>query len=222
LPAAAEIDRRFAAHRQPDNTIDLVAIADAAQVSTPGRLLGITHEIPPSDVVMVSKFAAPQMGEIGFRAIGAGPIDAEAVLVVDPLHSKAGMQHVLGWAFISMHHSTLGNPQTDCCHAICLGREHLRQRAAAALAHRHDNLAFARTGCPKSPRNRRDRPCSASAADRPSGGNRSRSAAAVGTDRLAVGLRPAQAQEHVFRAAIGHPHHLARVQRTAAADNKKC
>ena len=49
MPVAAEIDRRFAMHRQSDNTIDLVAVADAAQVLTPSRLLGITDEVRPHD-----------------------------------------------------------------------------------------------------------------------------------------------------------------------------
>jgi Zn-dependent peptidase ImmA (M78 family) len=67
LPVAAEIDRRFATHPQPDNTIDLVAIADAAQVLAPSRLLGITDEIRPGDMVMMPKFAAPQAGDNNYE-----------------------------------------------------------------------------------------------------------------------------------------------------------
>ena len=131
-------------HRQSDNAIDLVAVADAAQVLTPSRLLGITDEIGSGDMVMVSEFAAPQPGEIGFRPVGAGAVDAVAVLMVDPLHGKAGMQHVPGRTFIGRNLGAFGKPQTDCRHTIRLGREHLRQRTAAALTHRHDNPAFAR------------------------------------------------------------------------------
>ena len=108
MPVAAEIDRRFATHRQPDNTIDLVAIADAAQVLAPSRLLGITDEIRPGDMVMMPKFAARQAGEIGFHAIGAGAVDAVAVLVIDPLHGEAGMKLVPGRTF-------MGPPQVWGC-----------------------------------------------------------------------------------------------------------
>jgi hypothetical protein len=40
-------------------------------------------------------------------------------------------------------------------------------------------------------------------------------AAAVRTDRFAVGLRPAQAKEHVLGATVGHPHDFARVERAS-------
>ena len=91
LPIAAEIDRRLAPHRQPDDAIHLLAVADAAEVLAPGRLAGVTDEIGSGDVVVMSKFAAAQPGEIGFRGIGAGTADAEAILVVDPLHGEAGI-----------------------------------------------------------------------------------------------------------------------------------
>ena len=217
-----------------------------------------------------------------------------------------------------MNHGALGNPQTDCRHATRLGREHLRHRTAAALAHRHDDLAFARLvlGEPSvDPISgqvlRPDMAAEIGAVDlsRPSlaantqrlhagshglaqfvrqherrlvlhievtgegehalalhlvakycnghqvtlerqlvpgeQGTRSHReigatrlatparligravaivadlAAAIGTDRLAIGLRPAQAQEHIFCAAIGHPHHLARVQRAGDGRQQK-
>ena len=51
----------------------LVAIAGAAQVFTPGRFLRVTDEIRSGNMVMVSKFAATQAGEIRFCAIGQAP-----------------------------------------------------------------------------------------------------------------------------------------------------
>src|SRR4051812_6681255 len=96
LPIAAEIHRRAAAHRQPRDAINLLAVADAAQVLAPGRLLGVANKIGSGDMVVVSEFAAPQTREIGFRAVGAGAIDAVALLVVDPLHGEASVQRVPG------------------------------------------------------------------------------------------------------------------------------
>ena len=41
-------------------------------------------------------------------------------------------------------------------------------------------------------------------------------AAAMRTDWLAIGLRPAQAREDLLRATLGHPHDLARAERTGS------
>src|SRR4051794_9351679 len=76
LPVAAEVHRRPAAHRQAGEAVDLLAIADAAQVLTPGGLLSVTQEIRPGDVVMVPEFTATQPREVGLRAIGAGAVYA--------------------------------------------------------------------------------------------------------------------------------------------------
>jgi len=43
-----------------------------------------------------------------------------------------------------MHHGAPGDPLADGRHRCLLAREHLRQGAAAALAHRHHNPALAR------------------------------------------------------------------------------
>jgi hypothetical protein len=44
LPITAEINRRSAPHRQADHAVDLLAVADPAQVLAPGRLLSVTDE----------------------------------------------------------------------------------------------------------------------------------------------------------------------------------
>jgi hypothetical protein len=46
-------------------------------------------------------------------------------------------------------------------------------------------------------------------------------AGAVRTDRLAVRLRPSQAQKHVFRALLGHPGDFARTERTGGRGEKE-
>jgi hypothetical protein len=81
LPVAAEIDRRSAPHRQSNHAVDLLAVADAAQVLAPSGLLSIADKVRPGDVVVMSEFAATQSGEVGFGTIGAGAVDAIAVLV---------------------------------------------------------------------------------------------------------------------------------------------
>src|SRR3954464_11517396 len=144
LPVAAEVDRRPAPHRHPDDAVDLVAVTDAAEVLTPGRLAGITDEIRPGDMVVMSEFTAAQTGEIGFRAIGAGAVDAEAILMIDPLHGQAGVQRVPRRALVGMNRGAFGDPLADRPHGIRPGREHLRQPAATALAHRHHPLTLAR------------------------------------------------------------------------------
>jgi hypothetical protein len=259
----------------------------------------------------MSEFASAQTGEIGLRAIGAGAADAEAVLVIDPLHDEAGMQRVPRRALVGMNRGAYSDPLADRRHGIRLGRKHLRQRAAAALAHRHHHLTLARPVLGEPPVDPVDRQVlrpdmaaeigavdlgrASLAADthcfravrhslaqfmgqneggfvlhveitsegqhasafhlvteyrdrhqvRPErqlvpGEQRARChreigitclaaptgltgraaaiitdlAAAIRADRLAVGLRPAQAQEHVFGAPVGHPHHLGRTERT--------
>ena len=94
LPIAAKIDRWPASHRQADDAVHLLAVADAAEVLAPGCLLGIAEEIRPSDVVVMPEFAPAQAGEVGFCAIGAGAVDTVAVLMVDPLHGEPGVQLV--------------------------------------------------------------------------------------------------------------------------------
>src|ERR1700739_4926005 len=87
----------------PANAKDLIAVADAAQVLTPGGLLGVANQIRPRNMVMMAELAATQAGKVGFRAIRAGTVDTEALLMVDPLHRKASVQRVPGGAFIGMH-----------------------------------------------------------------------------------------------------------------------
>jgi len=76
LPVAAEVNRWPALHRQTDNTVRLLAVADAAEVLPPGCLLGIAKEIRPGDMVVMPELATAQAGEIGLRRIGAGTADA--------------------------------------------------------------------------------------------------------------------------------------------------
>ncbi len=261
----------------------------------------------------MSELAATQTGEVGFSAVGAGAVDAVTVLVVDPLHGKAGVQRIPGRALIGMECGALGNPQTDSRHGVSLGREHLRQRAPAALAHGYDDLARARLVLGKPPVGpvgsqvlRPDVAAEISAVDlgcasipadpqRPRGGRHGLAqfvrqhegrlvlhvevaaerqhalafdfvtehrnghqvgperqlvpgeqgargrrelrparlaaparlvfrattvvaglAAAVGANRFAIRLGPAQAHEHVLRASLGHPSDLARAERAGS------
>src|SRR5271165_1540863 len=58
--------------------------------------------------------------------------------------SEAGVQRIPRRALIGMNRGALGDPLADRRYGIRLGRENLRQRAAAALAHRHDHVTLAR------------------------------------------------------------------------------
>ena len=87
----------------------------------------------------------------GFRAIGAGAVDAIAVLMVDPLHGEPGVQLVPGRALVGVNQGALVDPLSDRRHGGLLRRAHLRQRPAVALAHHHDNLTFARLVLGKPP-----------------------------------------------------------------------
>jgi hypothetical protein len=102
LPVAREVDRRSAPHRQADDAIDLLAVADATEVVAPDGLLGVAKQIGACDVMVMTGFATAQAGEIGFCPVGAGTVDAVALLVVDPVHGEAGMQSVPGGALIGM------------------------------------------------------------------------------------------------------------------------
>jgi len=66
----------------------LLTVADAAGIFSPACFLGVAEEIRPGDVVMMPELAAAQAREVGLRAIGAGAVDAVAVLMVDPLHRE--------------------------------------------------------------------------------------------------------------------------------------
>jgi hypothetical protein len=54
------------------------------------------------DMMVMPEFAPAQAGEKGFRAVGAVAVFIIAVLVVDPLRFKAGVQRVPGRAFVGM------------------------------------------------------------------------------------------------------------------------
>lgn len=60
LPVAAEINRGPAPHRQADNTMRLIAVADATGIFLPGCFLGVADQIWPGDVVVMPKLAAAQ------------------------------------------------------------------------------------------------------------------------------------------------------------------
>ncbi len=94
LPGAAEVDRRVASQRQADDATSLLAVADPAQVLWTCRLLRGADEIGAGDVLVMPKLAAAQAGEVGLRAIGAGAVDAVAVLMVDPLHGELGVERI--------------------------------------------------------------------------------------------------------------------------------
>jgi len=144
LPVAAEVDRRAASHRQADDAMRLLTVADAAQVLPPCRFLRIADEIGTSDVVVMPQLAAAQAGEVRLCPVGAGAVDAVAVLVVDPLHGEPGVQRVPGRAFVGVHHGAVGDPLAEGRHGGLLAGEHLRQRATIALARHHHDPAFAR------------------------------------------------------------------------------
>ena len=90
LPVAAEVDRGSQPHRQLDDAVRLLAVADAARIFPPGRFLSVAEEIGPGDVVMVADLAAAQAGEEGLCAVGAGTVQAVALLMVDPPSSEPG------------------------------------------------------------------------------------------------------------------------------------
>src|ERR1700690_95304 len=71
--------------------VDLLAVADPPQILAPGCLLGVTDEVRPGDVVVMSEFTAAQAGEVGFGAVGAGAVYAVPVLVIDSPHGEAGV-----------------------------------------------------------------------------------------------------------------------------------
>ena len=113
----------------------LLSVADAAQILAPGGLLGVADQVGAGDVVVVAKFGTTQAGEVGLRAVGAGAVDAVAVLVVDPPHGEPGLQRVPGRALIGMNHRCRSDPLADAGNSGVLGGEDLRQGAATALAH---------------------------------------------------------------------------------------
>ena len=118
LPVAAKVDRRCARHRQLNDPVDLLTVTGGAIILTPGRFLGVANKIRTGDVMVMSKFAAPQTGEEGFGAIGTGAIDAVPVLMVDPPHGEAGVQRVPGGALIGVNSGALCDPLTDDCDGI--------------------------------------------------------------------------------------------------------
>ncbi len=122
----------------------LLAVADPAQVFPPCCFLRVAEEIGAGNVMMVPQLAAAQAGEVRLCPVGAGAVDAVAVLVVDPLHGEPGVQRVPGRAFVGVHHGAVGDPLADGRHGGPLAAKHLRQRATIALAHHHHDPAFAR------------------------------------------------------------------------------
>jgi len=122
----------------------LLAVADPAQVLPPCRFLGVADEIGAGDVVVMAQLAAAQAGEVGLCPVGAGTVDAVAILMVDPLHGELGMKGVPGRALVGVRHGAVGDSPTEGRHGGLLAAKHLRQRAAIALAHHHQNPAFAR------------------------------------------------------------------------------
>lgn len=76
----------------------LPAVADPARVLWTYCLLRGADERGAGDVVAMPKLAAAQAGKAGLCPIGAGAVDAVAVLMVDPLHGKLGMVAGVAWS----------------------------------------------------------------------------------------------------------------------------
>jgi hypothetical protein len=74
----------------------------------------------------VAEFGPAQAGEVGFCAVGAGTADAVAVLVIDALHRKAGMQRVPSRALIGMERRALKNTLTDAGQGCVFGSDDRR------------------------------------------------------------------------------------------------
>src|SRR5664279_948788 len=91
LPVAAEVHRWPAVHRQADNAVQLLAVADATGVFSPGGFLGVAEEISAGDVVMMPNLPAAQPREEGLCTVGAGAVEAVALLMVDPPHREPGV-----------------------------------------------------------------------------------------------------------------------------------
>ena len=72
---------------------------------------------------MVTEFGPAQAGEVGLGFVGAGTVDAVAVLVVDPLHGEPGVQWVPGRALVGMDHRALGDPLADDRYSGFFARE---------------------------------------------------------------------------------------------------
>ena len=144
VASSHRIDRWLALHRQANNAVHLLAVADAAVVLSPACFLGIAAEIPPGDMVVMPQLAAAQTREEGLAPIGAGAIDALPFFMVYSSHREPGVQLVPGRALIGMQHGALGDPLADHRHGGLLAWDHLHQSAPLALAHHDDDLAFAR------------------------------------------------------------------------------
>jgi hypothetical protein len=84
LPITAEINRRSAPHRQADHAVDLLAVADPAQVLAPGRLLSVADEILPGDVVVMSELVLSAFAPASIAELD-GERDSFSQL---PTHSK--------------------------------------------------------------------------------------------------------------------------------------
>jgi hypothetical protein len=102
LPIPAEIYRGAASQRKLHHATGLLAVARPAKVFTPGNLLGIAAEIAAGDMMVMPAFTPAQAGEIEFRGVGAGAVQAIGSLVVDALHGELGMQLVPGRALIGV------------------------------------------------------------------------------------------------------------------------
>ena len=143
LPVAAPVPALGVVQRVGGHPLVLVAVGLAAHILAPCHLASIEAEVDAADVVVLAELGPAQAREVALGLIGAGAIVRERDAVVDPLGGEAGMQGIPAGRLISVDGRAVGDAAGNHGHALILGLDHERQRAALALAHDDHDAALA-------------------------------------------------------------------------------
>ena len=92
-----------AASDQRDGGTELHAVAVAAMILAPPRLLGVAAQVQAGDVVVMADLGPADTAEEALRLIGAGVVAGILDGVVDALGLEARVQRVPGTGLVGMH-----------------------------------------------------------------------------------------------------------------------
>jgi hypothetical protein len=116
-------------------------VVGAAVVLAPCRLVGVLVQVLVRDVVMLAVHGAAQAGEVAFRLIGAGSVEAVGEAVVDAAGVVGELDAIPMRGLVCVDHGAERHAGADDGGALSLATNHEGQRAARALAQHYDNAA---------------------------------------------------------------------------------
>jgi hypothetical protein len=111
IPLPVPADRRVQGRAEDGDVLGLVVAP--AVILAPRGFRGVLVQVLLADVVVLADDGAAQAGEVAFRLIGAGAVEAVGEAVVDAERVVGGFHVIPMRAFVGVQHGPEGHPLAD-------------------------------------------------------------------------------------------------------------